>query len=85
MKSIKLWKNILLTLIAFIFGWPFILLFKKKRLLSRSNPCTSFHDAEGRIKHIEEKEKAEASGLVAATSKTGGKVKKKKPKPFYKM
>jgi len=36
-------------------------------------------------KHIAEKEKAESSGLVAATSKTGGKVKKKKPKPFYKM
>jgi len=36
-------------------------------------------------RHIEEKEKAEASSLVAATSKTGGKVKKKKPKPFYKM
>ena len=36
-------------------------------------------------KHIREKEQAEASGLVAVTSKTGGKVKKKKPKPFYKM
>ena len=35
-------------------------------------------------KHIREKEKAESKGLVAATSKTGGKVKKKKPKPFYK-
>ena len=35
-------------------------------------------------KHIREKEQAEAIGLVAATSKTGGKVKKKKPKPFYK-
>jgi len=35
-------------------------------------------------KHIREKEEAEASGLVAATSKTGGKVKKKKPKPFFK-
>ncbi len=36
-------------------------------------------------KHIREKEQAESKGLVAATSKTGGKVKKKKPKPFYKM
>ena len=35
-------------------------------------------------KHIREKEKAETKGLVAATSKTGGKVKKKKPKPFFK-
>jgi len=35
-------------------------------------------------KHIREKEQAEASGLVAVTSKTGGKVKKKKPKPFFK-
>jgi len=35
-------------------------------------------------KHIREKEKAESVGLVAATSKTGGKVKKKKPKPFFK-
>jgi len=35
-------------------------------------------------KHIREKEEAESQGLVAATSKTGGKVKKKKPKPFYK-
>ncbi|MHC4635006.1 MAG: YidC/Oxa1 family insertase periplasmic-domain containing protein [Planctomycetota bacterium] len=34
-------------------------------------------------KHIREKEEAESMGLVAATSKTGGKVKKKKPKPFY--
>jgi YidC/Oxa1 family membrane protein insertase len=34
-------------------------------------------------KHIREKEEAESTGLVAATSKTGGKVKKKKPKPFY--
>ena len=34
-------------------------------------------------KHVREKEQAESSGLVAATSKTGGKVKKKKPKPFY--
>jgi len=36
-------------------------------------------------KHIREKEQAESKGLVAVTSKTGGKVKKKKPKPFYKM
>ncbi|MEK7993546.1 MAG: membrane protein insertase YidC, partial [Planctomycetota bacterium] len=35
-------------------------------------------------KHIQEKEKAEVEGLVSATSKTGGKVKKKKPKPFFK-
>jgi YidC/Oxa1 family membrane protein insertase len=34
-------------------------------------------------KHIKEKEEAEAQGLVAVTSKTGGKVKKKKPKPFF--
>jgi YidC/Oxa1 family membrane protein insertase len=36
-------------------------------------------------KHIREKEEAESKGLVAATSKTGGKSKKKKPKPFYKI
>jgi len=36
-------------------------------------------------KHIQEKEKAETEGLVSATSKTGGKVKKKRPKPFFKM
>ena len=35
-------------------------------------------------KHIREKEEAESKGLVAATSKTGGKIKKKKPKPFFK-
>lgn len=35
-------------------------------------------------KHIKEKEEMEAQGLVATTSKTGGKVKKKKPKPFFK-
>ena len=35
-------------------------------------------------KHIREKEQAESKGLVSVTSKTGGKVKKKKPKPFYK-
>ncbi len=36
-------------------------------------------------KHIRQKEQAEAQGVVAATSKTGGKVKKKKPKPFYRF
>jgi len=36
-------------------------------------------------KHIQEKEQAEEKGLVAATKKTGGKVKKKKPKPVYTM
>jgi YidC/Oxa1 family membrane protein insertase len=35
-------------------------------------------------KHIREKDEAESKGLVAVTSKTGGKVKKKKPKPFFK-
>jgi YidC/Oxa1 family membrane protein insertase len=35
-------------------------------------------------KHIREKEQTESKGMVAVTSKTGGKVKKKKPKPFYK-
>ena len=35
-------------------------------------------------KHIQEKEAEEAKGLVAVTKKTGGKVKKKKPKPFFK-
>jgi len=34
--------------------------------------------------HIRQKDKAESEGLVATTSKTGGKVKKKKPKPFFK-
>jgi len=34
-------------------------------------------------KHIREKEKQEAQGLVPVTSKTGGKAKKKKPKPFF--
>jgi YidC/Oxa1 family membrane protein insertase len=34
-------------------------------------------------KHIRGREEQESRGLVAATSKTGGKVKKKKPKPFY--
>ena len=35
-------------------------------------------------KHIQEKEKAEEIGLVSVTKKTGGKIKKKKPKPFFK-
>ncbi len=35
-------------------------------------------------KHIKEKEEEESQGLVATTSKAGGKVKKKKPKPFFK-
>jgi YidC/Oxa1 family membrane protein insertase len=35
-------------------------------------------------KHIRQKEEAESKGLVSATKKTGGKVKKKKPKPFFK-
>lgn len=34
-------------------------------------------------KHIREKDAAEATGLVSVTSKTGGKAKKKKPKPFF--
>jgi len=36
-------------------------------------------------KHIRQREEAEAQGLVSVTSKTGGKVKKKRPKPFYKF
>ena len=36
-------------------------------------------------KHIQEKEEQEAQGLISATSKTGGKVKKKKPKPFFRF
>ncbi len=36
-------------------------------------------------KHIREKEEQEAKGLIPATSKTGGKAKKKKPKPFYRF
>ncbi len=36
-------------------------------------------------KHIKEKEAADGVGMVAVTSKTGGKVKKKKPKPFFKQ
>ena len=35
-------------------------------------------------KHIRTKEQADSQGLVATTKKTGGKVKKKKPKPFFK-
>ncbi|MBL7152743.1 MAG: YidC/Oxa1 family insertase periplasmic-domain containing protein [Phycisphaerae bacterium] len=35
-------------------------------------------------KHIREKDEADSQGLVATTKKTGGKVKKKKPKPFFK-
>ena len=35
-------------------------------------------------KHIREKEQADSQGLVATTKKTGGKIKKKKPKPFFK-
>ncbi|MCJ7729709.1 MAG: YidC/Oxa1 family insertase periplasmic-domain containing protein [Sedimentisphaerales bacterium] len=36
-------------------------------------------------KHIRDKEQAQEQGLVAVTSKTGGKVKKPKPKPFFKI
>ena len=36
-------------------------------------------------KHIREREQQESQGLVSATSKTGGKAKKKKPKPFYRF
>jgi YidC/Oxa1 family membrane protein insertase len=36
-------------------------------------------------KHIREKEQAKELGLVAVTTKTGGKIKKKKAKPFFKM
>jgi YidC/Oxa1 family membrane protein insertase len=36
-------------------------------------------------KHIKKKDEEESQGLVAATSKTGGKVKKKKPKPFFRI
>jgi YidC/Oxa1 family membrane protein insertase len=35
-------------------------------------------------KHIQNKQEQESKGLVSATSKTGGKAKKKKPKPFFK-
>jgi YidC/Oxa1 family membrane protein insertase len=34
-------------------------------------------------RHIQEREEQEAKGVVSATSKTGGKVKKKRPKPFF--
>jgi YidC/Oxa1 family membrane protein insertase len=36
-------------------------------------------------KHIREKEEKKEQGLVAVTSKTGGKIKKPKPKPFFKI
>ncbi|MBN2456098.1 MAG: YidC/Oxa1 family insertase periplasmic-domain containing protein [Sedimentisphaerales bacterium] len=36
-------------------------------------------------KHIHQREMTESTGLVATTSKAGGKAKKKKPKPFYKQ
>jgi YidC/Oxa1 family membrane protein insertase len=36
-------------------------------------------------KHIRKKEEEELKGLVSVTSKTGGKVKKKKPKPFFRV
>jgi len=36
-------------------------------------------------KHIREREEQASEGLISATSKTGGKVKKKKPKPFYRF
>ena len=36
-------------------------------------------------KHIRKKEEAESKGLVATTSKMGGKAKKKKPKPFFRF
>jgi len=36
-------------------------------------------------KHIKQKEQTKEQGLVAVTSKTGGKVKKPKPKPFFKI
>jgi YidC/Oxa1 family membrane protein insertase len=35
-------------------------------------------------KHLKEKEEHESIGKVPVTAKTGGKLKKKKPKPFYK-
>ena len=34
-------------------------------------------------KHLQEQEAEKEKGLVPATSKTGGKFKKKKPKPFF--
>jgi YidC/Oxa1 family membrane protein insertase len=36
-------------------------------------------------KHIKKRDEQEAQGLISATSKTGGKIKKKKPKPFYRF
>ena len=36
-------------------------------------------------KHIENQERQEAQGVVSATAKTGGKVKKKRPKPFFRF
>jgi len=36
-------------------------------------------------KHIQEKKELEAQGLISATSKTGGKIKRKKPKPFFRF
>jgi YidC/Oxa1 family membrane protein insertase len=36
-------------------------------------------------KHIKEKDEAEKQTLIDVTSKTGGKLKKKKPKPFFKQ
>jgi YidC/Oxa1 family membrane protein insertase len=36
-------------------------------------------------RHIQERDEAESKGLLPVTSKTGGKVKKKKPKPFYRF
>ncbi len=36
-------------------------------------------------KHIRKKEEQESQGLVATTMKAGGKVKKKKPKPFFRF
>jgi YidC/Oxa1 family membrane protein insertase len=36
-------------------------------------------------KHIRQKQQESSTGVVAATSKTGGKIKKKKPKPFFRM
>ena len=36
-------------------------------------------------KHIQQKDQVKEEGLVDVTSKTGGKLKKKKPKPFFKI
>ena len=36
-------------------------------------------------KHIAKQELVESENFVPVTSKTGGKVKKQKPKPFFKM